>query len=380
MKTLHLYLTRQVVATLLLTVAVFTFVFLLGNGLKEILPLLLSRQAGLGVALKMFGLLLPFVLMFALPMGLLTATLLVFGRFSAEQELTAARTSGVSLLALAAPIIALSLGCCVVCAAINLELAPRSRVAMKALKRTAGVAFADAILPAGQAVTKFPGKLIYLGKNDAQKLSDIYIYSLTGSNTTEIIYAPHGEYRVDMAEQKIFLHLLNAQLQTYGNNEWKTHFAGEADFSYSLKAALAQGDTLRVSDMTFRQTRRELAALEARLALPGWNPAASPAERERQRRLLTTPLKLQMHQQLAFSFACFGFALVGIPLAIRVHRRETNIGVALALGLVALYYSFLLLAKSMETRPQLHPEILMWLPNFLFQCLGGILLWRANKN
>jgi lipopolysaccharide export system permease protein len=141
----------------------------------------------------------------------------------------------------------------------------------------------------------------------------------------------------------------------------------------------------KISDMTFGQLRDELRDLERQLALPP--PAATNSDQLRaqlreagkQRQDLTEPVRVMMNRQIAFSFACFGFTLVGIPLGIRMHRRETNVGVAIALGLVLVYYAFMLTAQSLAARPEFAPHLIVWLPNFIFQAVGMVLLWRVNR-
>jgi len=386
LKTLHKYLTGQVLASLLLTTAVFTFVLLLGNVLKEILPLLINGQAQLGLVMKAVGLLIPFVWVFALPMGLLTATLLVFGRFSAEQELTAARASGVSLLSLITPILLFSLFCCVVSAWFNMELGPRSRVAYKQLRFELLNGLANSQLPEGQPIDDFPGYIFYMEKNRGGDLQNVLIIKPGNeTNATTTIKAPRGRLETDKPNKQLILHLFDARSVTWSTTRNATGSSPELIFNFDLNTATNRPGIPNISDMTYWQLRDVLHDLERRIGLPpkaaltSDELRAQAREFARQRLDLTEPILVIMNREIAFSFACFGFTLVGIPLGIRMHRRETNVGVAIALALVLVYYSFIILGESLSARPEFVPHLILWVPNFIFQAVGAVLLWRANR-
>ena len=382
MKTLHKYLTLQVLAALLLTVAVFTFVLLLGTVLKEILMLLVNGQARIGTVLEAVGLLIPFVCVYALPMGLLTATLLVFGRFSADQELTAARASGISLLSLVTPVLLLSLLCCGLSAWFNMDLGPRSRVHYKNLILRASAELMNVQVPAGRPIYDFPGYIFFVGENRDNDLKDVRILQF-GSDTnavTTTIRAPRGRIEMDKTNNQLVVHLFDTTSIIF--KEGRAIFISSPEWlqPFDLKAATNHVYKPKIDDMTFWQLQARARDLE-RLDIPADVGTSSEELRAQFHDVekLIEQYRAEMNRQVAFSFACFGFALVGIPLGIRVHRRETNIGIAIALVLVLVYYSFVVLGESLAARPEFAPHLIFWLPNLIFQAVGVVLLWRANR-
>jgi lipopolysaccharide export system permease protein len=389
MRTLHSYLTRQVLLTLFMTVTVFTFVLLLTNLLKEILTLLVNHQATPLIVAQAIGLLVPFVLAFALPMGMLTAALLVFGRFSADQELTAARASGLSLVSLITPVLLLSIAVSLICGLFNLEIAPECRVSYKKLLYGAGMENTVAFVQEDRFLD-FPGWSLYVRQRDGTHLKDVHLYKVDAGKITTSITASDGLWTADLAARTLTITLTNATFLVSNQAEtdkpatdtpalepgrsnqpanpektetrqWRPGFTSEWVTDPPIQLGSEEGAVRKpkLSEMSFRQLRAEIR------------------ERERQG-IDTTPAQVQLHRQVAFSFASLGFTLIGIPLGIRAHRRETTAGVAMALLLVLVYYSFIVLAQSWEARTDLVPQLIVWIPNFLFQATGAVLLWRAN--
>ena len=388
MKTLHLYLTRQVLATLVMTVFVCTFILLMLNGLKEILELLVKREATVAVVGQAVLLLIPWVLAYALPMGMLTAALMVFGRFSADQELTAVRASGVSLISLTGPVLLLSVVLSGVCGWINCYLAPTCRVAYNQLIYQATKAQPGLLLQPNEylqlgTATIFAEKVHADGTN----LENVIVYETKAGELCRWLKAPAGTIRSDPANEEIVLTLNDATGSTReaGAGWVPLGQGGELPLPFKLPTANETAKQVAVSDMTFRQLRRQLADIEQASShtapIQDASPEALKAERQAHRIAhdLSMPVLVQIHREVAFSFACFGFTLVGIQLGIRAHRRETSIGIAIALVLVLVYYCFMIVAQAWSYHPERAPHLILWLPNFIFQAVGAVMLWKANK-
>lgn len=368
-----------------MTMLVFTFVLLVGSSMQELLPLIVRGQATFLMVGEAFLLLTPFVFAFALPMAMLTSTILTFERFSGDQELTAARASGISLLSLSAPILLLGVVLCGASAAINMYIAPQCRVAYNGLRNDMRGALANFKLPEGY--TDLPGDpyyTIYTRRNRNQNLQDVMVYSAENETNNKTVVAPTGHLFVDVTNQQLILLLTNATLHDSVGDI--SYFGHEMTLKITnLTSGVKSG--VAITDMTFSQLQQELRKRNVGSAISSnaVTSAASMDQVKRKKALqknlsdFEEPIRMQMHKEIAFSFACFGFTLIGIPLGIRVQRRETKIGVFIALGLIAVYFAIQLIGQSLVSHPQYAPHLLMWFPNLMFQAIGAVLLWRANR-
>jgi lipopolysaccharide export LptBFGC system permease protein LptF len=194
---------------------------------------------------------------------------------------------------------------------------------------------------------------------DGDLLRDVRIFAFTTGVCYLDLFAPEAELRRDSNRFPAALSLRNFQGLVQMSGGWQG-ISAEERIEPIANFRPSKLDPPKLSEMSMRQLLDERIKRRAEGVKD------------------VTPIEVQIHRQAAFSFACLGFTLVGIPLGIRAHRRETNIGVAMALILLLLYYSFIIVAQSLDTKPHLYPQYLLWIPNLIFQAVGVYLIRRSD--
>ncbi|MEY3608107.1 MAG: hypothetical protein RLZZ447_895 [Verrucomicrobiota bacterium] len=380
MTLLDRHLFKGVLATCLAAVALFAFIVALPNVVRELLSPLLAGQFAPATFARLVGLLLPFAISFALPMGMLTGILLTLGRLSADHEITAMRAAGLSLGRIARPVLILAALGTALAIHINLESAPWARAEFHR-------AFADAVRgnPIGIVVPRtfirdFRGVVLYVGAKEGDELRDIWLWDLDReSRVRRLVRAESGRLVYDEATNSLVPTLVRATIEERDGDDPESSARAPKvatverfeDVRISLERYLGQS-LVRIK--TEWLTLGELRAARARHAATV--PVAGK-EREHARERMSYDLLVQ--EKLSLATAVFSFALLGIPLGIRVSRRETSANLGLAIVLVLAFYVLTAGVKALDQRPEWRPDLLIWLPNVLFAGLGFHLFRRIEQ-
>ena len=369
MKILSKYITRQAVITLFFTMSVFTFVLLLARILKQLSDMLVNQKVGLDVVGYFVLLVTPNILGFSLPMAMLATALLIFGRMSADNEITAMRANGVSLGQVVAPVILLATLMSAVCLFINADVAPWCRFQFKTMFVRLASERPMALIQEETYIKDFPGYVIYAARKKGNIIEDVMLYTLDDSNNViSSLRAEKGVVTAKPAEHKLLLDLYSVRgdlrdakdptnIHKIRPDTTAARYPIEMDLSRALRQARA---SRQLGDLLFSELFGEIRDLRSR----GIYPAAA---------------LMEAHQRVAGAVACLAFTLIGIPLGIKTSRRETSVGIALSLGLALCFYFVTVLANTLKSRPYLFPDALLWSPNLVFELLGLWLLWRVAR-
>ena len=362
---------RQIGSSVLLTMvfglAVLSFVLVLGNVIKELLDLMVNKNLPLGSVLLFMLLVLPFSLTFTIPWTFLTALLMVFGRMSADNELLVLRSSGVSLLRLCAPVFVLALGLSGICLWINAELAPRAEDKMLSMVSDLAMSDPMALLTPDEVIDTFPNHRIYIGAKQEGKLKDIIIFEMDGEGVpTRRVVAKEASISVEPQKAGLLLRLYHARFEDRDESD-PTNVT-----KFRPGLVVAEGAYRLSADKLFGATKHT----KSRRGYPLSEFAKYMADGAG-----GEPLKAKVEYQRRFSLAlaCVTFALVGVPLGITAHRKETSVGFGIGIAVALAYYSFILFAQNFAGDPQVHPVFAMWLPNILFGLLGTVLFIRLAR-
>jgi lipopolysaccharide export system permease protein len=368
---------KSVLFTCAAAVALFAFIVALPHIVRELVGPLLAGQFETATFLRLVALLFPFAISFALPMGILTGVLLTLGRLSADSEITAMRAAGISVGRVARPVFVLATLCAATAVYINLESAPWARAEFHR-------EFAQAVRtnPLGIIVPKtfirdFKGVVLYVGAKEGSVLRDIWLWDLDReSRVRRLVRAESGRIDYDEATNSLIPTLTRATIE-------ERDAANPEDFSKSPRVpTVGRFEEFRIPldrylGQNLVRMKTEWLTFDELLAAQAKHAAQTPAPADRATHAREQmQFSLIIHEKLNVSFAVFSFALLGVPLGIKVSRRETSANLGLALLLVLGFYVLTVAIKYLDKHPDLRPDLLLWLPNVVFIALG---LWFFRR-
>lgn len=359
MKRLNWYVTKSYLVTFFMAIGILTF-GMTGAQLMKAMEYL-SQGIPLSIAGEFLLYTIPMALAFTTPWASLVSIMLVFGRMSADNEITAMRACGVSILQIISPIIVSSFLLTCLCLYLQLEVGPKSMGRARELLKYVAVSHPISLFTPGIPLEVDRMSLYFDAKDNENNIYDIQLYVLDKKgNIEQDITASHGKIETDPETRMLHIVLFDpaAKGKKIVNEEIG---AGVARFSVDYgklfgKDKLFQRDKF----LTFRE-------LFARSII------------YKRLKKDTTRLEVELNQRVSLALAPIAFMMLGMPLAIRTSRRETSIGLFLSVLLGATYFGGVLISDALRKHAEYYPQYIIWAAPVLFQIFGAIYLFRLAR-
>ena len=412
---------------------VLMFLFVL-QFIMKFMDQLAGKGLSAAVIVELMVLNLAWIVVLAVPMAVLVATLMAFGGLSANSEITAMKASGVSLYRMMFPVLIVSGFLTYLMVQFDNKVLPEANHRLKTLTMDIRRKKPTFTLVPGLFSQDMPGYSMLVRKTFAESnnLEGVIIYDFTNPNKNVVITAKRGMLSFSSDYRRLIMDLYDGEiheLTTTDNMSYRNIV-----FHRQVLTTQAEGfDFERSGENTFIRGNRELSAGEMLYIVDSLEEQASASRRRinaltdgLQQKLFTGSIAqksdsyaswraiepftnitsqlmmlrnaidgelanysyidrtmkqywVEIHKKYSIPVACFVFVLVGAPLGVMSRRGGFGVASSLSLGFFLLYWASLIGGEKLADRELIEPWLGMWIANIVIGVLGVVLTYRIAK-
>lgn len=436
------YILREHAAPFFSALFVITFLFLI-DFLIRILSSILSKGLEWRVVLEIVLLNLAWMLALSIPMAVLVATLMAFGRLASDQEITALKSLGISPFRAMIPVLFVVLLITGGLVYFNDHILPEANFRAAALRNDIGRKKPTALITPRRLIRDFDHYQIWIDGLDEKTgvMRGIRIFEQESGKPLRYTSADSGTMEYAQGGQKILIHLErgeNHAVDPDNRNQYvRVAFLRQDIAIDNVDASLERRERtyrtdreMSIDDMlgVVQSGRERLEALREEYAAKAFdemraldlvlaadsNPVPPPrllekpwrerypvgtlafAEAKKQEseklysierfhRRAEGELKeinqylVEIHKKFSIPVACLVFVFIGAPLGIMARRGGIGTGVVYSLAFFILYWAGMIRGEVMADKLTVSPWAAMWGPNLVLGLVGIFLVVRMAR-
>lgn len=366
MKIIDRYILREMSVPFSVSLGVMTFVLLLGK-ILQLMDLMVNKGIKVFDIAKLVLFLMPYFLLFTIPISLLLSVLIGLGKLSSDNEITAIKAAGISLYRLSLPIAGASLIAFLVTLSLSLFFVPYGNYATKDLLFSIVRQNASAGIKERVFNDNFRGLLLYANHipADGKFMEGVLIYDNRSDRDPGTIFAARA-YLISDPESKLVSlrlekgsnHILDIKRKSYRKMDFSTY-----DINLDLEASLVEKKRATAKDST------EMTLGELMVSIK-----ASQGDEAAARELVT-----ELNKKITLPLSCVIFGLLGLSIGTKVHKSARVRGLTTGIVIVLFYYILQLGGTALAETGRITAWLGSWLPNILFAAVGLYLLAMAAQ-
>jgi LPS export ABC transporter permease LptG/LPS export ABC transporter permease LptF len=346
MKLLDRYIFRETLTPALIALSALTFVFF-SQQLGRLLESLVRQSATVREFAELSLAIIPNVLTFTIPMAVLVGILTGFGRMSSDSESIAFRAAGVSMKRLLRPVLALAFVAWAVNIALAVWIAPQTAAYSRKLGLALAIKQVSLELRPRVFNENISNTVLYVQNvaTNGREWHGIMLAEMSDPAESRVTFAKSGTLAENEADRTLELTLTDGHvLSPLTPSRY-----------YTLSDFDANTFSIPMPEARLSAQRPTAAEWDTADLWDHWR-----------RGTLTPPQRIELQRRVALPFACFAFALIGLPLGVSTTRGSKSMGLVLSLMLMLLYYL-------------IFPFFGTWVGNIAFATIGIILLRRSDR-